>query len=87
MPTGHTDAEMAEIFRQDNKFRKSMGLRVIKQGWIPCCQCDTSFFSQDLKIDRRCPRCEAVDQAEEYACEVSVPETESPWMIWNPEGD
>lgn len=85
MPTGHSDAEVLANFKAANKFRKSMGLREIKQGWRPCCQCDMPFFSEDLKIDRRCPKCEVYDVGEEFNCEVTIADpAEEAWMTWTP---
>jgi predicted Zn-ribbon and HTH transcriptional regulator len=85
MPTGYSDAEVLKNFREANKFRKSMGLREIKQGWRPCVQCDIAFFSEDLKIDKRCPKCERDYAGEEFNCEVSVPDlADEMWMTWTP---
>lgn len=56
MGTHKSDQSVQEL-RDINNLRKLMGMPIIKVGYRACLKCEKKFFSENLTINRMCPRC------------------------------
>lgn len=53
-----------EFYKKLNKYRKSLGMRLIKQGERDCLNCEALFYSQDLAKIKMCTVCRRIKNHE-----------------------